>query len=73
MTKEELEKIKRNLPKGYGAIIGKRVGMPEDSVHKILNGYWRNDKVFDAALKLAEKEAKKNADRKKRAEQIATA
>lgn len=65
MTKEELEKIRKNMPIGYLAILAERTGKTRDSVSKVLRGVFHSDEIIEAAIILAKETKEKKESMQK--------
>lgn len=55
MTKTELRKLRKKLPKKAFKAIADKFGMHEFSVRNILSGSRNNDDVVNEAIRIAEK------------------
>lgn len=55
MTKSELRKLRKKLPKDYRSRIAEKTGLSSDYVYRVLIGERQNEKIIDAAIVLAEK------------------
>jgi hypothetical protein len=65
MTKEELTKIRENLPTRYLEELARRTKKSKGTCSKVLNGYFHSDVVIDEAIKFAqETKEKKESIRK---------
>lgn len=53
MTKLELRKLRKKLPKDYRLRIAKETGLTADYVYRVLIGERQNDEIIDAAIALA--------------------
>jgi hypothetical protein len=54
MTKEELQKLKSNLPSGYRDILAEKHGLSKSYIDKIFSGERFNSNVIDSAIEMAE-------------------
>ncbi|HAX96206.1 MAG TPA: hypothetical protein DCY35_06775 [Prolixibacteraceae bacterium] len=52
MTKDDLKKLRTNLPKGSREIIAQRLGVSKGYVNLVLYGTRRNDNILIAATEL---------------------
>ena len=52
MTKDDLKKLRTNLPKGSREIIAQRFGVSKGYVNLVLYGTRRNDNILIAATEL---------------------
>lgn len=66
MTKEELSKIRKNMPLGYLTIISERTGKTRDSVSKVLRGVFNSDEIIETAIILARETKEKKESMRKR-------
>lgn len=53
MTKKELKKLKSKLPRGYVKMLVNETGLSSATISRVLRGDYFNQKVIDAAIKLA--------------------
>lgn len=56
MNKENLKSLKNLLPHGSIKKIAHQTNMSEQSVSKVLEGYWSNDNILKVAVALLQKE-----------------
>lgn len=56
MKKEELQKIKQWLPRGYGRRIYNETGISFMTIYATMNGKTHNQKVIDVAIVIAKEE-----------------
>lgn len=56
MNKEELQKIKKWLPRGYAKRISLETGISFVTIYDTINGKARNQTVLDAAIAIAKEE-----------------
>lgn len=56
MNKEELQKIKKWLPRGYAKRIYLETGISFVTIYETMNGKSRNKAVLDAAVAIAKEE-----------------
>ena len=54
LQEHELQILKSNLPRGSIKKIAQELDMPYNSVWKVLQGKWNNQKVIETAIKLLE-------------------
>lgn len=59
MKKEDLQKIKEWLPRGYAGIVSKKTGVSKVMVYKVIAGTYNNLTVLDALIKLAKEHKSK--------------
>lgn len=64
MNKEELQKIKQWLPRGYARQIFNETGLSFMTIYSTMNGKINNQRVIDAAIQIA-KEEKDKAEKAK--------
>lgn len=65
MKNEEIEKIKRWLPRGYAKIIRERTGKSLPIIYRVMCGGTYNDEVYRALLDLAIENKKEIEERQK--------
>ncbi len=65
MKDEEIEKIKRWLPRGYAKIIRERTGKSLPFIYQVVCGGTNNDEVYRALLDLAVENKKEIEERQK--------
>ena len=65
MKNEEIEKIKKWLPRGYAKIVQGRTGKSIPFIYQVVSGYTYNDDVYKALLDLALENKKKLEERQK--------
>jgi predicted aldo/keto reductase-like oxidoreductase len=66
MTKTELRKLRKNLPKGAFKKIAIQFGMHEFSVRNVLSGSRNNPEVVNEAIRIAEEHKKMLRDQSKK-------
>lgn len=65
MKNEEIEKIKKWLPRGYGKIIAGKTGKSLPFIYQVVCGGTNNDEVYKALIDLALENKKKLEERQK--------
>lgn len=65
MKNEEIEKIKKWLPRGYAKIIQEKTGKSLPFIYQVVCGGTNNDKVYNALIELAIENKKKIEERRK--------
>lgn len=65
MKNEEIEKIKKWLPRGYGKIIRKQTGKSLPFIYQVVCGGTNSDEVYKALLDLALANKKEIEERQK--------
>lgn len=65
MKNEEIEKIKKWLPRGYAKIIRERTGKSIPFIYQVVCGGTNNKEVYDALLTLALENKKELEERQK--------
>lgn len=62
MTAEELDSIKKKLPRGYRKELASRTGLSVSAIYDVFRGRYHSDKVIEEALKWAEEIAVKDQE-----------
>ena len=60
MKKEDLQKSKQWLPRGYGRRIYNETGITFTTIYATMNGKTHNQRVIDTAIAIAKEEKEKN-------------
>jgi len=59
MNTEDLEKLKKKLPRGYRQMLIERTGYSLPAIDSVLRGDYMNERILDAAIKLAQEHQEK--------------
>lgn len=70
MSKKELAKLRRALPRGYAKTLAETTGFDPVYVYRVINGDRKNEDIITAAIQLAEENRRKEAERKERIRQL---
>lgn len=70
MTKRELTKLKKSLPPRYRTLLAQTTGYTKQHIDYVLSGERSNEKIIDAAIKLAHQYAITQAERKEKINQL---
>lgn len=66
MKKEDLDKLREWLPRGYAKMISETKSVSRVTVYNVSNGKYNNEVVMDALIELAYLNKEKLAEQKKR-------
>lgn len=64
MKKEDLDKLRKWLPRGYAQMIAKCTNVSRVTVYNVSSGRFKNDVVMDALITLALENKKKEEEQK---------
>ncbi|TLX73726.1 hypothetical protein E9993_14810 [Labilibacter sediminis] len=62
MTKIDYDKLRSNLPRGYGSKLAEITGKSKSAIYQALTGNINSNVIITAAVKLAKKHSQNNND-----------
>lgn len=65
MKNEDIKKIKKWLPRGYGKVVQEKTGFSLAFIYQVVSGSTENDEVYNALLEVALENKKKIEERTK--------
>jgi hypothetical protein len=70
MTKKDLDRLRKKLPRGYAKILSEKTGKHTSAIYQALTGKINSPEIIEAAIELAKENQQKNADLKRQIDSL---